>query len=922
MKKNLKSIVALLLAIMMSFQMTAFVTADEAAATEEVVEEKYVVQNMREFEILNALGIFTIFNKNDFTGDKVVTREEAAAIAGRMIGLIKGYSMEGKEMPFTDVEDTDIYAYEIYHMNNLGIMTGYAGEFNPKGGITEEQFVKVVVEALGYGAEAQSMGGYPHGYTITAGKYGMLNEVKFGGPVPLTQDVAVRIIYNCLDIETPKVISVENGGFMTTVGKTIMSQYFDAARGYGIVTRDSKTHLGVSTASKEGTIQIGKDFYYTGSVNCDSLVGYNVEFIYKKSAEDQLGTILYIAPWLNDVTHVEAKDVISYFNYNYTIYENNKEKVVKIPRTAKIIYNGVHVKPGFTNFVPEIGYVDFIDNNEDGVIDTVYILSYELYEVEGNNKSTCIISAKGNKKINYKDASWHVVGDAGQFLPAANVEDDKFLFAISENGKVINGFVVTGYVEGTVESIFSEGRSDYLVINGVEYKASSYCAGLIGTTVKPASKVGFYVYENLLLVQDQPSSSLVDSVGYLIEAGKADGSFDTRVYLRMMLQTGEVTIVDVAEKAKLVCYGRADVTEPKDFITNLTHELKIYNSNDANDAPSGESQFVVRQPVIYRLNAEGKIDYLEIAPGHNYSDAIDYMSNTDGFQMTRLFRHPYTRFNSYLRHIGMAGADGEQILDYDAWVISVPTTAEWDNFEGYAIEKVIDLGLAYKDKDKDTLEEPWRLYRTGNDINGANIAVTTDFLESSGGGSTRMIVEKIAESTTDDGVPCYMLQGQYLDLTPASVKTMDKTVLDSMNPYTVTPGDLVTASLNSDELATKVTINYDNENAVIVSNPGSYIALGTWIMGGTPVVEKNHILSVYQGIPTSLDSIVSTDMFMTDVRWFDIVVFDPTLERADSLLVEASAADIVKFADNPSAASKLFIVYQDSDPRLMVIYNK
>ena len=57
-----------------------------------------------------------------------------------MVGLIDSLSMEGKAMPYTDMEGKDPYAYEVYHMNRLGIMNGYGDTFKPYDSITEEQF--------------------------------------------------------------------------------------------------------------------------------------------------------------------------------------------------------------------------------------------------------------------------------------------------------------------------------------------------------------------------------------------------------------------------------------------------------------------------------------------------------------------------------------------------------------------------------------------------------------------------------------------------------------------------------------------------------------------------------------------------------------------------------------------------------------
>lgn len=917
MKNNFKHIIALLLVLVMSFQMAAFVAADETAATEEVVEEEvYIPQNLREFQILNALGVFSIYEEEDFTGNGELSRAEAAAVAARMVGLIEGSLAEGTEMPYTDVKAGDTYDYEIYHMTNLGIMSGYNGEFNPDGSITEEQFVKVVVEALGYGPEAQSMGGYPHGYTITAGKYHMLDDVTFKGAVALTQDVAVQIVYNCLNIEMPKVTSVENGGYLTTVGGTIMSKYLNVYRSYGILNRNSNTYISVGDAAKDGVVQIGKEFYYTGVSGCDEYLGYNVEFFYKKTAEDKMGTILWAAPWQNETIRIESYDIVNYANKEYKYYVGDYEQRKKI-NGADIIYNGSSVKTvGFNKFIPEIGYVDLIDNDEDGTIDVVSIYSYDVYFIKANNTTEFVLASEDKKTIkDYDKAYWNVVDVNDEELPAAKVEKDMvLLLAVSLDGKVVTGFQVDEQIEGTYEGKYVEGSAQHAIINGNDYRVHSYCASDY-SKIKLGDYVGFYVYGDLLLIKCLPASSLTESVGYLIEMGSTSG-LEGKVMARMLLQTGEVKVVTINEKAKLVL-GSNTYKDPTQFQSLLTYTLENYAGEEASNAAAGTPEVTVRQPVVYKLNEAGEVIYLQASVTHNYNERLGAASEVDGFNLVEMIRGKWVRVTPGLRSIG----DNKILLDKGTYVIDIPT--DLDNYEGYKITKFSEMSV-WDTGSNGNYTRPYRLYRTGNDILGANIFLGTAVRSNANSAGTTFILDKIGEGMTDEGIECYILSGKTTSLTNVSVKTTDKSVVDTHTSPSITIGDLISCSKDSFGLVDLITMRYDRETAKVISNSGEYLGSGAFNVGGQVYKITNDSMAYYPGAiadGSTYDSVKDSLLYL-DIAGYKYAIFDPTLDRAESHLVGASLGEVKTYVEDPQNVTTFVATRNGTAAGIFIIYKK
>ena len=115
-----------------------------------------------------------------------------------------------EENLFKDVA-VNHWAYKyICAVKENGIVIGDDnGNFNPESNITNEEIVKMIVCLLGYGEMAEMQGGYPAGYTATATRIGITNNLNLKTKTPATRNDVAIMISNALD--TPIMVQKSEG---------------------------------------------------------------------------------------------------------------------------------------------------------------------------------------------------------------------------------------------------------------------------------------------------------------------------------------------------------------------------------------------------------------------------------------------------------------------------------------------------------------------------------------------------------------------------------------------------------------------------------------------------------------------------------------------------------------------------------------
>jgi len=169
----MKRIIALTLILILSS--TAIVFANDIGTIKE---------NLTKYNIITDYEIGTI------------NRAEAAKIIVTMMGMGE---CERTDTKFIDVPKEYWASGYINRAQEMGIINGHGdGTFKPEQKLTNEQFIKMLVVALGY--EPTVAGTYPTGYFAKATQLGITRSLDLTGTdVALRSDVAV-MVYNALDI--------------------------------------------------------------------------------------------------------------------------------------------------------------------------------------------------------------------------------------------------------------------------------------------------------------------------------------------------------------------------------------------------------------------------------------------------------------------------------------------------------------------------------------------------------------------------------------------------------------------------------------------------------------------------------------------------------------------------------------------------
>lgn len=181
---------------------------------------------------MQKLGI--IAADNDLRLDDVITRAEATKLICSACGFDNDMSETPvKEKMYSDVAASHwVYPYAV-KATMYGITDGYDdGSFKPDNEVTVQEFVKMIVCAVGYGVYAENLGGYPNGYMAYASNISIIKDMVLKKDDVLTRRAAFNLLYNTLDVPLLVVdgYSVDGAGVVMPEYKVLDGEYFSSLR--------------------------------------------------------------------------------------------------------------------------------------------------------------------------------------------------------------------------------------------------------------------------------------------------------------------------------------------------------------------------------------------------------------------------------------------------------------------------------------------------------------------------------------------------------------------------------------------------------------------------------------------------------------------------------------------------------------------
>lgn len=194
--RNLKKILALVLALVMTMSLVTV-----ASAATEDVSANYA----EAVEVLQDMGVFQGYEDGTFGGKNFITREEVATVLYRIISKDVNDAQKGlyvEACDFEDVAATRWSAGFIGYCANGGYVKGYSdSEFGPADKVTGYQVLAMILRAVGYDKNDEFTGAnWYKNVAATAQQLGILKNVKADVVLsqPATRELVAELIFRTI----------------------------------------------------------------------------------------------------------------------------------------------------------------------------------------------------------------------------------------------------------------------------------------------------------------------------------------------------------------------------------------------------------------------------------------------------------------------------------------------------------------------------------------------------------------------------------------------------------------------------------------------------------------------------------------------------------------------------------------------------
>lgn len=666
--KNLKKVLALVLAFSMMLSVVAFASYNDVDADADYAGA---------VELLSALDIIKGDDLGNFNPDNTITRAEFAAIVCRAKGLENAAEGAKGATSFKDVAADHWASGYINLATQNGIINGYGdGNFGPEDKVTYEQAVKMLVCALGFEPMAANKGGYPTGYLVVANQYKITAGVKSSVEAP--RKTVAQLVYNALT--TPMMDQTSYGtdaawevldGKNDREYKTLLTD-MDVYIATGVVGSkvqgEDKVEFSVRESSDDYEFGVKgevekKDGYnkiydsttfdlqfYINESNIQDYKNQYVDAYVLKDSKDYY--VLAVVPsTMGDSITINSDDIdvknssknkIEYFvdskntktikldtaGVDVEMNEGAKTGKVKtldeLGRLLGFIQDGdkkdvndvVTVKDGFFYDDADIE-LTFIENTGDSEYDKIVAVNYTSERVKSVEADRDRLEVQsGTIKFDFDDENVQniLVDEKGNALTLEDFKKDDVVAYYSDNDS-LKGFdyikvikLTTAAITGTVDEISTDGKTVW--INKTEYDLASNMVG----DVKNEDEGTFYIGMTGKIVDFEGSSASKD-YAYILEAGKSTSTFSSAWELKLLTAADGVvtyTMTDDCSKDFEAADGYLNKLTSK---TGTGKDAKVPFSKDATDAAA--------RFVTFKTNSASKIKSIEAADGTMSSKFTD-----------------------------------------------------------------------------------------------------------------------------------------------------------------------------------------------------------------------------------------------------------------------------------------------------------
>lgn len=576
-----------------------------------------------------------------------ITREEFSQLVVNLLGYDEVASTFEDPGVFTDISTSE-YKGAINLLYDLKIVSGTgANTFGPEQPVTYPQVGKFMVNILGYSKIVN--GNSIYAYSMLAGSIGVFDDVDSSKEYVSWND-ALIIAHNALNIDLmTRDFGMIGDNYHIVEGKTLRTSLSTTTskrvqKLKGILTADDTTYLYEARSNMKPTqMEVNGKVYNCNFEVPSGLVGMEVHFYLEET--DNGDIVTSVAPTeKNTVTNLSLDQIDNASSGKVEYFTNGEKKSkVRVNEYAKVIYNDRwDMKSTYVDIKNyDNGYVRLIDNDEDEIVDVIFVYEFTDAIVEKIYAETKQIYFANNQLVNgaryvsldeEKDNTVVNLIDAdGNVVAFEDVKEDCILsIAKSKDGQVINVVVSDRIVTGVVNEI-----DEYSVVIGSD---------VFDYIVKPNVKIGTHVdaYVNFMgKVFYVEKTKAENKYAYVLDAQVKVGLSGTvKVSLIMPGYISEESMESFDEE------GTSDTSKELYFrnkskvIYELASKVKV---NDTTVKAANAVSLIKGKIISYSLNSDNKINKIEILKPNNNDVARKYYNengktfssyNYEGFGIT------------------------------------------------------------------------------------------------------------------------------------------------------------------------------------------------------------------------------------------------------------------------------------------------
>ncbi len=436
--KNLKKVLALVVALTMVFTTVAF-----ASVYPDVDADANYAGAV---ELLSALEILKGDDNGNFNPGNTITRAEFAAVVCRALGLEGSANGAKGATMFTDVAADHWASGYINLASQQGIVNGKGnGIFDPEGNVTFTEAVKMLVVALGYEPMASQRGGWPTGYLTVANSTKMTAGVSASG----TDAAALRSTVAQLTANAIEIPVMDQTSFGTETKYEPMDDYGNYKT--LLTSRDVYIVTGVVTDLNE----VDGEFDFKFSAYPDDFeFGYNTNGY---AITNFIGTSMTF--------DVAASNVIDFIGQSVDVYLSkvNKadyEAIIAVPSgIGETLMISVEDLAGATTIATTDKVIEYYETKDANKATKIYVAPNPTVKVNGQ------VVNKGGKDASGNDNTLNITN-----LDAYKTQVATLTFTENTNDKYFDIIDVTVYEYGIVEDVFADKeRIEFLDGNKVGF---------------------------------------------------------------------------------------------------------------------------------------------------------------------------------------------------------------------------------------------------------------------------------------------------------------------------------------------------------------------------------------------------------------------------------------------------------------------